>query len=1209
MEWTKEQKRIIEVRNKNILVSAAAGSGKTAVLVERIIDLIKNGEENIDEFLIVTFTNAAASGMKQKIQKSLLSALQAEGGNREFIRKQINLLNKANISTIHSFCIDVIRKNFHIIGIDPNFRIGDTNEIEILLQESIDEVLENAYSQKSDGFIKLVEGFTKNRGDLELCDIIKEMYKFIQSFPDPLDWLKNSVDMLNMQERGLINSLWMKALHENIDMLLTGAEDSIKTAKGLCEDSDGPNAYLEAVKEDLYNIDTLRNVLHEDFEKFLHAVHVINHAKLKALKGESKENCNEEKQSDVKSLRDEYKKIIESIKKLIPDKKLAEFASELNYMHAPMSSLYDIIKDLSDTFKAKKTEKAVVDFNDVEHYALEILKDSEIGGMYRKKFNYIFIDEYQDSNNLQEALIDKIKRGNNLFMVGDVKQSIYRFRLADPGLFNKKYNSYKPDYGFDEGEELPNIRVDLNRNFRSEKEILNGTNYIFKSIMSEKIGEVKYSEKEFLNCGTEFDSNSDNFIEIDIIDKNAEEEAESDDDLKSMKTAEIEAKFALQKIKDLMSEQIYVADKKEYRNIEYKDIVILMRSVSNWAQVFEETFSDENIPFYFDGGGGYFETIEIQVVLNMLKIVDNIRQDVPLLSVMRSQIGRFSTEELIKIRIFSPKLTYIDAVYAYKNRGNDDLSLKLEKFIVRVESWKKKCRYSHLNDFIWEILMETGYYYFVGALPNGNMRQANLRLLTDKAFEFENTSMRGLFNFLKFIEKLNISSGDMSTAKTLGENDNVVRLMSVHKSKGLEFPVVLMCGANKKFNKTDLAKNILRHNDYGIAPKYINPDERIYKETFPRIALKNVIKTENLSEEMRVLYVAMTRAVNKLIIIGSINKIESRAKRWKKGPTQYNIYAGDSFMDWICMSLYNHKDFCDIKKSIGEHECNYDEDMLNTKWKIKRISLSDISCEEKNNNLDKIQRINDIKDFKCLSNSKFMQEINKRLNFSYGYKNSVNVPTKLSVTDIKMLSDNKIDTIKYKIPALRNIPLFNKEESDFTKAEIGTIVHFVMQHLDIKNDLSNGNIKKQIDHMINKKLLTEKEASTVNVDMIANFFNTEIGSRMIKSPDVRREIPFVIKKQANEIINHLDENDVILIQGIIDCYFYEGEEVVIIDYKTDDISQVSIDMVKEKYRPQILSYKEAVEKITGKRVKGCYLYLFDASQAIEIKEAKELRYK
>lgn len=1197
MEWTKEQKSIIDLRNKNILVSAAAGSGKTAVLVERIINLIKYENEDVNKFLIVTFTNAAASGMKQKIQKSLMKSIKNNEGNKEHLRRQLNLLNKSNISTIHSFCIDVVRKNFHIIGIDPNFRVGDPNEIDIMLKESIDEVLEEAYEQKSEDFINLVESFTKNRDDLQLTEIIKDVYHFILSFPDPLNWLYSSVELLSLSDNDLKSSPWMESVKENAQMLLDGAQEALMTANELCKEDDGPETYLEAIALDIYDINEFKTLLNTDFEKFLSKIHNIKFPTLKQIRGKSKEAISEEKQSEVKGLREEYKKIIGSIKKQIPNKSLEDFSKDINYMHTAMSALYKLIDHLMVIFKAKKIENAIVDFSDVEHYALEILRNKEIGETYKNKFNYIFIDEYQDSNRLQETLIDQIKRNNNVFMVGDVKQSIYRFRLADPGIFNEKSSLY-PNNETAEGLDR---KIDLNKNFRSRKEILDSTNYIFNNIMSAKIGEVDYTEEVFLNCGASFDENRKS-VELNIIDKNSDEDDDLDDEIKNMKTAELEALYTVQKIRELIKDKTYVQDKSELRNIDYKDIVILMRSVSNWADIFEEIFNDEGIPFYFDGGTGYFETIEIQIILNLLKIIDNIRQDIPLLSVMRSPIGKFTTEELIKIRVMSPKFNYIDAVYFYKNNIQDELADKINKFIFKIEEWKKKSRFTHLNDFIWEVLMETGYYYFVGVLPKGNLRQANLRLLTDKAFEFEKTSMRGLYNFLRYVEKLNVTSGDMGTAKTLSENDNVVRLMTIHKSKGLEFPVVIMCGSSKKFNKSDTTKNILKHRLYGIAPKYINADERIYKETFPRIAVKNVIKIENLSEEMRVLYVAMTRAVDKLIIIGTVSNLQSKAKKWQKGPTQYNIYMSDSFLDWICISLFNHKSYDDILKIFEMDECICASENLSSVWNINKISLTELSLkEEKTNEAKKYHE--EIKLFKNNINSDYVDEINRRLNFEYSYKNSVDVPTKLSVTDLKVLKDDKFDNVNYKIPILRDIPMFKEKELLFSKAEIGTIVHFVMQHLNINinESLHEENIKSQINDMVVKKLLTDKEASVVDVEKIKHFFMTDIGSRMKNASVVKREVPFVIKKSAKEIINTLSKEDVILMQGIIDCYFYEGEEAVIIDYKTDDVLQVGKETIENKYKPQILSYKEAVEKLTGKSVKACYLYLFETGEAIEIK--------
>ncbi|WP_312831767.1 helicase-exonuclease AddAB subunit AddA [Sedimentibacter saalensis] len=1205
MKFSKNQQTVIDLRNKNILVSAAAGSGKTTVLVERIIKLIVNDNEDIDKFLIVTFTNAAASGMKQKIHKSLVKEV-LKGSDNDHLRRQLNMLSKSSISTIHSFCIDVVRRNFHVVGIDPNFRIGDVNEVDILLNDVIDEVLENAYAQKKEGFIRLVESFTGNRGDKELNEIIKDVYKFILSFPDPLEWLEENVDMLDISGDELKDSMWLSAVKDNLNLLLDGAGESLEFALELCREPDGPTVYEDTIAEDLNSLKNLKETLESDFTLFTRKAHSVVFPALKALRGKAKDETDIRKQEDVKESREEYKKAIKTINSMIPLRTLEEFAGDIEYMHVPMRALFELIQELSVKFKAAKLEKSIADFNDVEHYALQILRQTEISQTYKNKFKYIFIDEYQDSNRLQEELLNSVKSENNMFMVGDVKQSIYRFRLADPSIFNQKSDDY-PNTDADG----MNRRVDLNQNYRSRKEILDGINFIFSSIMSKELGEVDYNQQVFLNWGAEFEEISECVTELDIIDKNSAESEELDDEIKAMKTAELEAMVAVGKIRQLVLKDKNEPLKKDEpslskEKIMYKDIVILMRSVSSWAGIFEEIFSNEGIPFYFDGGEGYFESIEIQVILNLLKIIDNIRQDVPLLSVMRSPIGRFTTEELVKIRIEYPKYNYIDAVYEYKNKYDDELSLKIGKFVDMVEGWKKRSRYTHLNDFIWEVLMETDYYYFVGLLPKGNLRQANLRLLADKAFEFEKTAMFGLFNFLRYVEKLGAASGDTGSAKTLGENDNVVRLMSVHKSKGLEFPVVIMCGMNKKFNRTDVSKSILKHRIYGVAPKYINPDERIFRETFPRMAVKNIIKKENLSEEMRVLYVAMTRAVDRLIMIGTVNNFETKMKKWRKGPSIYNIYTEESYLDWICSCLFGRKDENFIMNAVNDQKFIYHVDCFkenlnfSSDWNINRITLPQISMTEEEGQKIKENMLHEINSFKNYEDLNMKNEIERRLDYKYAFSKSVNIPTKLSVTDIKTMKQEKIESIKYRIPVLRDIPQFKEDEKDFTKAEIGTVVHFVMQHLELHRGLNCEDISLQVEEMVIKKLLSEKEAAVVDERKIEEFFKSDIGIRMKESKDVKREVPFVIKKKAHEIIGSLNKEDVILIQGIIDCYFLEGEEAVIIDYKTDEVSRGGIEALKDEYSPQILSYKEAVEKITGRNVKECFLYLFDIGEAVKI---------
>lgn len=1235
MDWTKEQKRIIELKNSNILVSAAAGSGKTAVMVERIITLIKSGED-IDRLLVVTFTKAAAAGMKQKIQKSLVSSIQRKEGNVKHLRKQLSLLNRSMITTIDSFCMDVVKKNFHLVDIDPNFRIGDKSELNILLQEAIDEVLEEEYSNinENGNFKKLVEGFTGNRGDEELCEIIQNTYNFILSFPNPFEWLKENSDFLNITGDELKNSKWFDEIKSHILLSLDGAKGYIDTAVEICKEPHGPELYLDTLKKDTELVNNLIKLFNSDMEEFMKSLKNFKAPRAVAFKEEENPDVDTEKQIEANNMRTQYKNIVSSIKELLPyDLDYGKYAEEIREMHGSIDALRNLIINTHKKYMEKKKEKSIADFNDLEHYALNILRTkdeegvlpSEVAAYYKKKYNYIFIDEYQDSNSLQEAIIGQIKRENNLFMVGDVKQSIYRFRLADPSIFNFKYNSYTAD-SEDLKSDVIDRAINLNKNFRSRDEILQATNFVFKNIMTKELGEIEYDEKAALNTGSEF--SVDTPVELYIIDKNAsmDEEDQVDEyqgeestvqkEIESMETAELEALFAAQQIKKLMNEEICIAGKakateKKTKRIEYKDIIILLRSVSNWAGIFEERFIKEDIPFYYDGGKGYYESIEVKIIVNLLKLIDNISQDIPLLSVMRCPVGNFSTEELLEIRLKYPKEKYfITAINKYILFGTEGskaispLAVKLKSFTEKISDWTCRSRYTRLNDLIWDILIETNYYNFVGALPNGNMRQANLRMLADLAYEFEKTSMRGLFKFLSYIEKIQKGSDDRGQAKILGENDNVVRLMSIHKSKGLEFPVVILCGLNKQFNLQDTRNQILLHKDYGIAPKYVNVYKRTEKETLARTAIKDKIKKENISEEMRVLYVAMTRAIDRLIMAGTVNKLEQKARNWRKGHSKYFVYKGISYMDWICSCLFEKVNFDKINEVLTSGEYKNWNLKLITRWDLSVNANDEINIRDK-----KIAMLNE---FKNKENSPYNEEIGRRLSFKYPYINSVNIPTKLSVTELKNIKDKESARLRYKIPALVTMLQYNEVSDKFildkkiTGSEIGTLLHFVMEHLNLKGSLNRTGIINTIKQMEDKKLLTESETSvaiSTYADKIEEFFTCGIGKRIINSPYVYREIPFVFRKKANDILSNLNEDDLILVQGIIDCCFIEGNEAVIVDYKTDKIDETKeitqqIDILKKEYHDQVALYKEAVEKITGRNVKECYLYLFSIGEEV-----------
>ncbi|QEK11428.1 helicase-exonuclease AddAB subunit AddA [Crassaminicella thermophila] len=1186
--WTTDQKSAIDSRGSNLLVAAAAGSGKTAVLVERIIQMIIKDKIDIDRLLIVTFTNAAAGEMRERIGAAILEELEKKDENEEHLRRQMNLLNRASISTLHSFCIDVVKKYFHLIDIDPNFRIGDATETSIMKIEVIQELFEREYEKEEEGFIGLVERFGGNKEDTPLQELVLKLYEFIQSKPYPKKWLKDRVEDFCLDMDGFEKTKWYETIVKQIEISLAGAKEAFLAAKDLCLRPNGVAAYTEAILEDIRIIDELETSLKAGLTSFYYALENVSHKRLGRTK-----DVDEILKEEIKGLREQGKDIIKSIKEDILVKSPKDYIKDLNELYPYMKYLYNLVIDFESLYHEKKVEKGIVDFNDLEHYALAILENEQVGKEYQKRFEYIFVDEYQDSNIVQETILGFIKKEDNLFMVGDVKQSIYRFRLADPSLFIEKYETFKND------SNAINRRIDLSKNFRSREEVIDGVNFIFKNIMTKELGEIDYDESAYLYKGAENEPMDDLAIELNLIEKNAQEEME--EEFEEIEDMEVEARITAKRIKALLDNEIYDSKLKEYRNITYKDIVILLRTTKNWAQTFLEVFIEEGIPAYADVNTGYFEAIEVNIFMNLLKIIDNKRQDIPLLSVMRSPIGGFDTEELIKIRVQSSKKTYFEAIEEYIEQIDDPLALKCKNFLEKINKWKDSSRYIHLDDFIWNLLKETGYYDYAGAMPGGIQRQGNLRVLVDRARQFQNTSIKGLFNFIKFIDKLKDSSGDMGTAKTLGENDDVVRIMSIHKSKGLEFPVVIVAGMGKQFNLMDINSQVLFHKDLGIGPRYVDPNIRQYTDTIAKIAMKNKIKIESLSEEMRILYVALTRAKDKLILIGSIKDIEKSAKKWTKGMTPFYLSKGRCYLDWIGPVLMRHKDGENLREWAN---VLWNEDMLmkdNSKWNIKRIHKTDIQKEEIEKKINKLSYLKFLRDFDEKAIKKDYAFVAKRLDWSYPNKVATKIPSKLSVTDIKRISAKELDSMGMNIPSLIQKPNFMNENKQFAAAEKGTIIHFVMQHLDLNNIESKEAIKEQIEKMVEAELLKIEEADVVDISKILTFFESNIGKRICKAKNVFREVPFNFVKKACEVIPNLyDCEESLLIQGVIDCYFEQEDGLVLVDYKTDYIGFGRKEEIVKKYRIQVDLYKEALEKITNKKVKESYLYLFHLDEEVKL---------
>lgn len=822
MDWTKEQKDAITKKDSNILVAAAAGSGKTAVLVERIICKIVNDGIDIDKLLVVTFTSAAASEMRERVLEAIYKKLEEDPEN-ENLQKQLVLLGKSSISTIHSFCLDVIRNNFYEIDLSSNFRIGTEEETELLKQEALEDVFEELYESEDKDFAKLIDTYTGYRGDEPLKEIVLNIFRFIQSAPFPEEWLENQVKKFEptSESKDFSETDWGKILLQEIRDEVIDSIQSLKVYRNKCEKYPEMEKFTNCLSQDIDNLKVFEEKLRESWDGSFEYFSLFSFGRWPTDK-----KVTMSLKDEAKSARDTVKKKLNDVASKILLYNSNEAFSDIYEMYETLRILKDVIFKFGKVYTDKKKDRNIIDFNDIEHYALKILtrknedgiyEPTEVAKKYQEKFVEIAIDEYQDSNQVQEYILNTVSRGNNIFMVGDIKQSIYKFRQACPELFLSKYNSFSLD-GNDKG-----LKIQLFKNFRSRENVLDFTNNVFENIMSKDLGDIDYTKEEFLNFGADYEEekNSLGKAEIHIIDVKDEEsevqEDEENDSEERLEKQEIEARFVANKIEELISKKTEIKDKKEgYRPIKYRDIVILLRATSNVAPIFEKELLARNIPVFTDATSEYLDTIEIQTIISLLKILDNPIDDISLVSVLRSEIGKFTDNELVQIRLVNKESKFYYALQESKEKLTGDIKVKIENFLYKIDKWREESEYLNLAELIWKIYSETGFYEFCGLMPNGSLRQANLKMLFERAKEYEKTSFKGLFNFIRFIEKLRTGSGDMSAAKIIGENENVVRIMSIHKSKGLEFPVVFLSNASKKANLMDLSDNILLHQEIGL---------------------------------------------------------------------------------------------------------------------------------------------------------------------------------------------------------------------------------------------------------------------------------------------------------------------------------------------------------------------------------------------------------
>lgn len=1165
-------------------------------MVERIINKILNDKIDIDKLLVVTFTNSAASEMRERVLEAIYKKLDEEPDNQE-LQKQIILLGKSHICTIHSFCLDVIKNNFFELDLSANFRIVSEEENEILKQEVLEDLFENLYEEENEDFSKLVNTYTGYRGDEPLKEMILRIYKFMQSNPFPIKWLNEKIELFKINEnnsKDFSESIWGKILLKDLQDDIIDGISSLKMVRNKLEKFYELDEYKVTIEQD---IDLLKNLYDAINNSWDNAFEIAQNMKFKTWPTNKKIVI--DLKDEAKASRDNVKnKLMKKIKNiLVYDSNCAY--KDIYEMYEILSTLRDVIIKFDELFKIRKKERNVIDFNDIEHYALKLLVSenekgelvpTEIAKNYQNKFEEIAIDEYQDSNYVQEYILNIISRSNNIFMVGDVKQSIYKFRQACPELFLDKYNKYSIQ-GNDFG-----TKIKLFKNFRSKKNILDITNIIFENIMSEKLGDIDYNEEEYLNLGADYEKieNGLGISELDIIDLK-EDEADDivEDELSNIQKEEVEAKFVANKIKEIINSKVQVKDKKMgYRPVTYKDIVILLRSTSTLAPIYEKELIKNNIPVFSDSSTEYLESIEIQIIINLLKILDNPIDDISLVSVMRSVIGMFTDNEILEIRLCNKEGSYYECLNIAKEKSEDEnLINKINIFLNNISTWRKESGYLSLAELLWKVYIDTGFYSYVGLMPNGELRQANLKILFERAKDYEKTSFKGIFYFIKFIEKIKNGNSDMSSAKIIGENENVVRIMSIHKSKGLEFPIVFLSSTSKKINMKDASSDLLLHQEIGLGPEYINYDRRIEYSTSAKDAIKVIIKNENIAEEMRILYVALTRAKEKLIITGVSKDLKKDfeekkdvLKIYEKNSKKINpilLKKYISYLDWIEL-VYLKNNMSDILK-LNEYK---KDDVIN----------------KGNTQEEKIREFNFSKEIN-------LNEYDNIFNWEYANILKTKLPIKSTVSKVKQMSyslvdDNSVDFNKLTNSSVVGLeeetPSFVKENDiiNVSGSRRGTLMHLVLESLDFKKEYSFEDIEELKKELVCKNKILPEEVKVIDIKKIEQFLKSDLANIIRKCKITQKEKAFCLKINLSDIMN-TNSDEKILVQGIIDLYgITEDNKIILVDYKTDYIQDEN--ELINKYRIQLELYKKALEEGLEKVVSETYIYSLYLNKEIKV---------
>ena len=1212
LTFTPEQQKVIDLRNRNILVCAAAGSGKTAVLVERIIEIVTDEEHpvDIDRLLVVTFTNAAAAEMRERIGKAL-SARLCQTPDNVHLQRQVSLLHNAQITTIDSFCLFVIRNNFNDIGLDPGFRIADEGELRLLKQDTLTELLEQQYQEKNKSFLSCVEYFTGGSNDRLLEEYISKLYEFSMSYPWPEDWISQCMRGYKITSVSELEETdWCHYIIRYIRTLVAESIADLDIALQLTERPDGPYMYGETLEKEKEMLSKLTQI--ETFAGFYEAFTTVSFGRLPSKKDDSVNPLLREK---VQLLRKNLKKRLDDIREaylvLSPEKVVERMETA-----APnVEELLLLVLAYKELLDQRKRRDNMIDFHDMEHFALDILLSRQEDGSvlpstaareYRAHFKEILIDEYQDSNLVQELLLKSISgeedENYNRFMVGDVKQSIYKFRLARPELFIEKYIGYTK-------EASNRQRIDLHRNFRSRPQVIDSVNSVFSRMMRPELGGVDYDEEAALYQGAVFpksetgteDSAADPYrTEYLVIGKDEESR---------LTTRGQEAAAIAHKIRELYA-SLKVADKEtgKLRPVRYSDIVILLRTTAGWAEEFKAVLEQEGIPAYVSSRTGYFQTVEIKVLMQLLRVIDNPLQDIPLYGTMKSFFGGFEEEEIAKIRAEDKQAPLYELLINYDGEEKE----KVQEFLKWLSGYRRKTAYTPIHKLIQDILTETGYLDYVTARPGGSQRRANVEMLLTRAAAFENTSYYGLFHFLRYMEQLEKYEVDYGEADILDENADVVRIMSIHKSKGLEFPVCFVAGLSKRFNMQDTTGRMIADADMGIGVDYVDEELRLQSKTLKKRAVALKMKLDTLGEEMRVLYVAMTRAREKLILTGmtaDVDQFEAELSKQKEfgsfdrsGKIPFSVLAGAScYLDFLFPCL--------------------DEVTL---IRPKELFLADVQGAVVE--IDRKQKLLAGKDGE---NKQIMTELSGRFEKIYPYQYLSDLFVKTTVSELKKkaihdLSFRSMEDLNLGDGAKGNdteqaftaqwfeepeivpyIPSFISSTEEMSGTDRGSAYHKVMELLDFaklgecQEPDVDKQLNEQLEQFVEEGRLTVQWRESIDNRKIRTFLKSSLAKRMGRAAQLgrlRREQPFVLGLPASRLGGQFPESEQVLIQGIIDVFFEEDGRIIVADYKTDRVK--APEELITRYQVQLDYYAQALTRLTGKEVTEKIIYSFALGREI-----------